>query len=234
MTYSLKDLTAYSNPNIPNPKHPLLLHDLKKDTMITDGYAAYVPIIEKLQMTHQKCVFHKIMNQRTPVWKTTNKLERQLKSKENKLEKTLEKIQQLENQSKGQKCGRIPLKDKKRRKNKDKLKKKKQEKTQLKKEINKINKQLAEFEYYNTKISEIFDYNTVKDAEREFNRLYNQLDFLPEEVAKFVKNLKKDFDKTINHIKRKDIPKTNNLLEGFFKITFPKEIQTKIQNRKRR
>ena len=234
VTYSLKDLTAYSNPNIPNPKHPLLLHDLKKDTMITDGYAAYVPIIEKLQMTHQKCVFHKIMNQRTPVWKTTNKLERQLKSKENKLEKTLEKIQQLENQSKGQKCGRIPLKDKKRRKNKDKLKKKKQEKTQLKKEINKINKQLAEFEYYNTKISEIFDYNTVKDAEREFNRLYNQLDFLPEEVAKFVKNLKKDFNKTINHIKRKDIPKTNNLLEGFFKITFPKEIQTKIQNRKRR
>lgn len=101
MTYSLKDLTAYSNPDITNPKHPLLLGDLKKDTMITDGYTAYVPIIEKLQMTHQKCVFHKIMNQQTPVWKTTNKLERQLKNKENQLEKTQEKIQQLENQSKG-------------------------------------------------------------------------------------------------------------------------------------
>ena len=62
-----------------------------------------------------------------------------------------------------------------------------------------------------------------QDAKREFNRLYNQLNFLPEEVAKFVKNLKKDFDKTINHIRRKDIPKTNNLLEGFFKITFPKK-----------
>ena len=56
--------------------------------MITDGYAVYVSIIEKLHMTHQKCVFHKIMNQRTPVWKTTNKLERQLKNKENQLEKT--------------------------------------------------------------------------------------------------------------------------------------------------
>ena len=66
MTYSLKDLTVYSNPNIPNPKHPSLLTDLKKDTMITDGYTAYVPIIEKLHITHQKCVFHKIMNQRTP------------------------------------------------------------------------------------------------------------------------------------------------------------------------
>ncbi len=82
MTYSLKDLTPYSNPDIPNPKHSLLLTDLKKDTMITDGYTTYVPIIEKLHMTHQKCVFHKIMNQRTPVWKTTNKIERQLINKE--------------------------------------------------------------------------------------------------------------------------------------------------------
>ena len=38
-----------------------------------------------------------------------------------------------------------------------------------------------------------------------------------------MKNLKKkDFDKTINYIRRKDISKTNNLLEGFFKITFLK------------
>ena len=63
--------------------------------MITDGYTAYVPIIEKLQMTHQKCVFHKIMNQRTPVWKTTNKLERQLKTKtHNQKPKTLTKMLQ--------------------------------------------------------------------------------------------------------------------------------------------
>ena len=76
------------------------------------------------------------------------------------------------------------------------------------------------------------NYNTVKDAKREFNRLYNQLDFLPEEVSKFVKNLKKDFDKTINHIRRKDIPKTNNLLEGFYKITFPKKYKRRFRTEK--
>ncbi len=223
MTYSLKDLTIYSNPNQPNPQNHLYLTDLKKDTMITDGYAAYVPIIEKLQMTHQKCVFHKIMNQRTPVWKTTNKLERQLKSKEEQLEKTITKIEQLEKQSKGQKPGRIPKKDTKRIKNKEKLKKRKQEKTKLKNEIKKIKKQLKEYEKLNKRISSLYEYNTIKEAKREFNELYNQLNHLPDEIAKFIKNLKKDFDKTINHIKRTEIPKTNNLLEGFYKITFPKK-----------
>ncbi|WP_296848006.1 hypothetical protein [uncultured Methanobrevibacter sp.] len=134
--------------------------------MITDGYTAYVSIIKNLQMDHQKCVFHKMMNQRTPVWKTTNKLERQLKNKENKLKKTDEKIQQLEKLSKGQKPGRIPLKNKKRRKNKEKLKKKKQEKKKLKKEIKEINKKLGEYEYYNNKISEIFTYDTVEKAKK--------------------------------------------------------------------
>ena len=192
MTYSLKDLTDYSNPDMPNPKHQLLLRDLKKDTMITDGYTAHVSIIENLQMDHQKCVFHKMMNQQTPVWKTMAKLERQRKTKENKLEKTLEKIQELEKLSKGQNRGRILLKDKKRRKNKEKLKKKKQEKTKLKKEIKEINKKLDEYECYNKKISEIFTYDSVEKAKTEFNRIYNQLDFLPEEIAKFIKNLKKD------------------------------------------
>ena len=62
----------------------------------------------------------------------------------------------------------------------------------------------------------------------EFNRLYNQLDFLPDEVVKFVKNLKKDFDKTINHIKRKDIS-NEQLTQRIFKITFPKKYKRRFR-----
>ena len=91
---------------------------------------------------------------------------------------------------------------------------------------------MDEFEYYNTKISEIFNQDTAQKVETEFNKLYNQLDFLPDEIAKFVKNLKKDFDKTINHIRRKYIPKTNNLFEGFFKITFPKKYKRRFRTEK--
>jgi len=86
---------------------------------------------------------------------------------------------------------------------------KKQEKRNLKKEIN---KQLDEYKYCSNKISKIFDSKIVEQAEKEFNQLYIQLDFLPEEIVKFIKNLKKDFGKTINRIKRENMPKTNNLL----------------------
>ena len=34
--YSQKDLSSYKDPNTPNPRHPLLLTDLKKDVIITE------------------------------------------------------------------------------------------------------------------------------------------------------------------------------------------------------
>ena len=55
--------------------------------------------------------------------------------------------------------------------------------------------------------------------------LYNEMDFLPDVVAKFIKNLSKDFDSTIQHIIRPEIPNTNNLLEGYFKITLPRHLK---------
>ncbi|MBQ6629971.1 MAG: hypothetical protein IJH65_14285, partial [Methanobrevibacter sp.] len=45
------------------------------------------------------------------------------------------------------------------------------------------------------------------------------------EIQKFIKKLSKDFETTINHIKNPEIPSTNNLIEGFFKTTFPGKIK---------
>ena len=47
ITFSLKDLSVYSNPNTANPPHHLLLPDLKKDTLTGDGYPAYPGIAKK-------------------------------------------------------------------------------------------------------------------------------------------------------------------------------------------
>ena len=48
---------------------------------------------------------------------------------------------------------------------------------------------------------------------------------MPEEIQKFIKSISKDFETTINHIINPEIPSTNNLLEGFYKVTFPGRIK---------
>ena len=65
LKYSLKDLSVYSDPTRHNPRHPLLLPDLKKEVIVTDGYNAYPNILKELGVEQHLCVFHKIMNQRT-------------------------------------------------------------------------------------------------------------------------------------------------------------------------
>ena len=59
ITYSLKDLSSYNNPDKPNPPHPILLPDLKKDTLIGDGLKEYPTIAKKNNMDFHPCGFHK-------------------------------------------------------------------------------------------------------------------------------------------------------------------------------
>ena len=81
--YSQKDLSPYKDQNTPNPRHPLLLTDLKKDTLIGDGLKEYPIIAQKANMDFHPCGFHIIMNQRQPVWKTQKRL-KQKKTKKSK------------------------------------------------------------------------------------------------------------------------------------------------------
>ena len=49
LKYSLKDLSVYSDPTRPNPRHPLLLPDLKKEVIVTDGDNAYPKNIKRIR-----------------------------------------------------------------------------------------------------------------------------------------------------------------------------------------
>lgn len=62
--------------------------------------------------------------------------------------------------------------------------------------------------------------------------LYNQIEHIHEEVAKFLRNLKKDLDATLSYIENENIPKTNNWLELFFKIVFPKRYRNRFKTTK--
>ena len=120
ITYSLKDLSIYKNPNKPNPPHPILLPDLKKDTLIGDGLKEYPNIAKKNNMDFHPCGFHKIMNQRKPIWKIQKRLLKKIESNKNKIENNNEKINKYHEKYKGQ-FKKIGNKDKKRRKEKDKV-----------------------------------------------------------------------------------------------------------------
>jgi len=54
-----------------------------------------------------------------------------------------------------------------------------------------------------------------------FNQLNDKLEELPPIIKDFIKKLSKKINKALNYLNDKNIPKTNNLVELLFKITFP-------------
>lgn len=200
------------------------LENQKRKILITDGHTAYPEIIQKLNLKQQKCTFHKIQIQRTPVWKKIHRLERQNKSKQKQINKNLEKINTI-NKKHGKIKKRCTSTEKTRRKNLQKRKKLQRENQKLKKQIRDNKKEIKEYENYNKRISDLFKSKTVKQARRKFKTLQGEIKSMPEEIQKFIKSLSKDFETTINHIKNPEIPSTNNLIEGYYKTTFPGKIK---------
>ena len=99
----------------------------------------------------------------------------------------------------------------------------------LTKKIRELKIKNTEFDDHSTAISNIFKSDTVKEAKRKFNTLYNKKQFLPDEVTTFLNNLKKDLDATLSYIENENIPKTNNWLELFFNIVFPKKYRKRFR-----
>ena len=57
-----------------------------------------------------------------------------------------------------------------------------------------------------------------------FHQIQRNITFLIN-TQKYLKNLNKKFDKTIEYHKNPQIPRTNNKIEGYFKITLPRHIK---------
>ena len=112
---------------------------------------------------------------------------------------------------------------------KTKSQKMEKENKELKTENKKLKKEYNEYENYNERISEIFKQDTIKKAKMRFNILNNQIDKLPDEIAKFIRKLGKNLDQALSHIENKDIPNTNNWLELFFNIIFPKKYRNRFK-----
>ena len=99
------------------------------------------------------------------------------------------------------------------------------EKSGLATKLNQLNNELDEIIYYKNEIKKIFNFKTLKGSMNKFNKLFDKKEELPTIIYDFLNNLSKKIDRALQFTKDKSIPKTNNLIELFYKVTFPGKIK---------
>jgi hypothetical protein len=200
--------------------------------IITDGANYYPEIIDNLGVPHQQCTFHKMKNLTKLTNKKININKLKIRRRKEKQEKLEKKIEKLEKNRGPVKRGRINKNDTEKIKISEKIKKTKKEIRKIKEEIKTFQKENKELKHYIDNISRIFKSKTSKTAEKRFNKLFDNLEDLPDEIGTFIKRLSKNFQRTINHTKHKFLPSTNNLIELYYGITLPKQLKRKYRTTK--
>ena len=200
------------------------LKGLKLNTIITDGYRAYPEIIDELGVKHQLCTFHIMQNLMTPLNKKVRILEKRIESHETKINKKQDKINKLKAEY-PYKQGRPPKTDKKATKNLEDRKQLKMEKSELTSQLKQYKKELKELLTYKNKIKTMFRSKTLKTAMNRFNRMWDKKEAPPQIIYDFLKSLSKKINRALEFTQDKYIPKTNNLVELFYKVTFPGKIK---------
>ena len=157
-------------------------------------------------------------------YKKINKLKRRIRALERKIKENEERITKLKEYSKGM-PNRVSKKETERTKRIKKRKKLMKDNRKYRSELKQKRKELKEQERTNERIANIYDTDTQKATIRRFKTIYHQLDEFDENTQKFLKNLDRKFDKTTEYYKNSQIPRTNNKIEGYFKITLPSHIK---------
>ena len=198
--------------------------EIKLDTIITDGYRSYPEIIERLGAKHQLCTFHIMQNLMVKLNPYINTKQRLIESLTKANKKKEAKIEELKSKI-TLKRGRPKNSDKKVKNNINKRKKLKSEIDENKEKIRKYKAKIKEHVEYKETIKKIFRAKSFKTAMKYFNQLYDKLEELPPIIKNFIKTLSKKINKALEYTKDKKIPKTNNLVELLFKVTFPGKIK---------
>ena len=197
---------------------------IKLNTIITDGYHSYPEIIKRLGAKHQLCTFHIMQNLMTKLNPYINKKERSIESLTETNKKKEAKIEELKSKMPPTR-GRPRKSDTKTIKNIEKRKKLKREIDKNKEKIRQYKAQIKELVDYKNTIKKIFHAKTLKTAMKYYHELYDKIEELPPIIQDFIKKLSKKIDKALQFLKDKKIPKTNNLVELLFKVTFPSKIK---------
>ena len=99
------------------------------------------------------------------------------------------------------------------------------EKSQLISKLSKYKKDLKEKMNTKKKSRKYLISKTLKVSMNRFNKIWNKKEELPTIIYDFLKNLRKKINRALTFTKEASIPKTNNLIELFYKVTFPGKIK---------
>ena len=158
----------------------------------------YPPIIERICIKHQLCIFHIIKHHNDKSYKKINKIKRRIKTLERKIEENEERITKLKEYNKGM-PKRVSKKETTRIRRIKKRKKLMKDNRKYRNELKQKRKELKEQERINERIANIYDTDTSKAAIRRFRTIYHQIDQFDDNTQKYLKNLNNKFDKTIEY-----------------------------------
>ena len=203
------------------------LSNLPKIALVTDGASMYPEIIKKIGLKHQLCIFHILKNHHDNSFKSIRRVSRRINTINNNITKNEKTIKTLEKEIKDSDFSK-----KKKKKKRAKINKLDKENKELRKERKTKKNELKELLNNNEYVENMYDVEDKKSATRRFNTLNNRREFLDKNTCKFLENLGKKFDSTIQYYEDPLIPRTNNNIERYFGITLPSYLKRKYRTTK--
>lgn len=198
--------------------------DYDYHTVVTDGDKRYKRILGELGLNQQRCIFHSMQNLMSRVNPVHRKLRKRIKEINELLEEKEPEFNELWEKYRG--CyGRIAKEDVERRMDYERKCELDKEISELKAEKRKHKKYIRENKKYVRKISYMLRSSTYELGMERFEKLWEIKDQLSEEICKHLENLKNYIHEALWHTKVDGVPRTNNLIESFYKATLPRKIK---------
>ena len=206
-----------------NREYIKIFKGLYYHTIVTDGDKRYKKILDELGLNQQRCIFHSMQNLMVKLNPVHNKLKRKIKSITNKIIKKENELVVLK--KKYESVGKPKKEDTRRKNDIKKMKKLRIEISNLKAERKEHNHHIDDDNKIVKKISRLLKSKTYETGVKLFNELWEKKDTFSKEIASHLKNLKEYLPQALTHTLYKDVPRTNNLIESFFKATLPRKIK---------
>ena len=200
-------------------------HNIK--VIVTDAAPLYPAVMEELGVEHKLCNFHKMQNLLRKILGKLISYNKKINNNEEKIKANEEKIAKISELRKG-KTGRPSKEEQKLVDTKKALERENQEKRRKNREYN---QELKLYEKTIDKTSLMLKSKSKETGIKRYEKLLDNIDDLPQEARRTIKNMKQDLDKLLLHTEYDDVPTTNNIIELYHLTTLNRHDKKKYKTK---